>query len=358
MGILDRLRRRGDAPAEEPYAYPLDRTNDRVYPEGFTGDLFVWDIDKTYLVSEFDSFKGLLSIPFEFAIDKRNIAGTDTLLHAIRHGPGDASAQNPLYFISASPPQLRAVIARKMLLDGVEHDGICFKDQLAILRSRRIGRIRHQTGYKISGLLLNRRELPWGVREFLFGDDSESDALIYSLYADIVAGRLRGDDLRATLIGNHIEPEDADYIVSLAADLPSHDLVHGIYINLEKRSPPSRFAAWGERLVPCFDTFQMALHLYQSGLIRPTAVFNVGRDLLNRHNYRPVGLLRSALDLAERRRVSLETLVALWPELRAQELVPPFVTLDPSAQPQTAPKAEESRDFATPIDMVTLAKPR
>ena len=43
---------------------------------GFTGDLFVWDIDKTYLVSEFDSFKGLLSIPFEFAIDKRNIAGT------------------------------------------------------------------------------------------------------------------------------------------------------------------------------------------------------------------------------------------------------------------------------------------
>src|SRR5690606_37832680 len=113
-----------------PYTYPLDRSNDRVFPAGWRGRIYVWDIDKTYLATEIHSVRALLLVPFEFAVDKRNVAGTSALLRALRRGvaPPGLTLANPIYFVSASPPQLRTVIQRKMLLDGVEHDGITFKD--------------------------------------------------------------------------------------------------------------------------------------------------------------------------------------------------------------------------------------
>jgi len=357
MGILDKLLGTGD-PSEAKgvsYRFPLDRSNERTFPPDFAGPIFVWDIDKTYLVSEFDSFKGLLTIPFEFAVDKRNIAGTDVLLRALRRGTrDDGSNVNPLYFISGSPAQLRKVIERKMLMDGVEYDGITFKDQLAILRSRRLGRIRHQLAYKLSALLLNRRELPWTAREFLFGDDSESDALIYAVYADIVAGRLRGDNLHATLLANHVDEDDAGYIVALAAGLPTAELVERIYINLEKRSPPSRFAAWGTRLVPTYDSFQMALHLYCTKVIDSAAVIDVALDLLNRYNHRPNGFLRSCLDLIERGLISADRLATIWDALEDAHVLPEYIKLDATKAPEPRDENSSGGEFATPMDHLKL----
>lgn len=360
MGILDRLRRgnTGERLSEAKgvhYAYPLDRSNERAYPQGFDGRIFVWDIDKTYLASEFDSFKGLLTIPFEFAVDKRNIAGTDVLLRSLRRGlQRETSESNPLYFISGSPAQLRKVIERKMLLDGVEYDGITFKDQLAILRSRRLSRIRNQIGYKLSALLLNRRELPWSAKEILFGDDSESDALIYSLYADVVAGRLRGDSLQATLVANEVDPEDAAYVMTLAAGLPARELVERIYINLEKRSAPSRFGAWGPRVVPTYDSFQMALHLYCTGVVDSPTVIDVAVDLLNRYNHRPNGFLRSCLDLVERGLIGADRLYTVWDALVAAHALPAYIDLNLDAAPAAPPQSVPSVDFLTPMDYLTL----
>ena len=111
--IAQRLRDRlpGLRRTKAPYRYPLDRSNERVFPEGWRGRIYIWDIDKTYLATEIHSLRGLLAVPFEFAIDKRNVAGTGALLRALRRGvaaPGLTIA-NPLYFVSASPPQLRLV---------------------------------------------------------------------------------------------------------------------------------------------------------------------------------------------------------------------------------------------------------
>ena len=163
MGLFDRLRRAD--PTTEPYRYPLDRTQERSFPSDFSGDLHIWDIDETYLATDIDSLKGMLSVPLDMAVDKRNVAGTDILLRALRRGPdtGGPVRSNPLYFVSASPPQMRRVIQKKMLLDGVEFDGITFKDQLALLRARRVAALKHHVAYKLSALLLNRVELPWDV---------------------------------------------------------------------------------------------------------------------------------------------------------------------------------------------------
>lgn len=355
MGILDRLRRGRSGGEPEPYVYPLERTNERTYPPDFEGDIFVWDIDKTYLATEFETMRGLLTIPFEFAVDKRNIAATDVLIKALRRGPsGDGPRMsNPLYFISASPVQLRGVITRKMLLDGVEYDGVTFKDHLAILRSRKVSRIKEQIGYKLSALLRNRQDLPWNVRETLFGDDSEADALIYSIYADVVAGRLRGDALRATLLKNGVDHEDATYATTLAAGMDKRELVSHIYINLEKRSPPSRFAAYDRRLIPCYDTLQAALHLFQTKKIDQAAVLAVGRELANEHRRTPVALLRSALELVERRALKIETLKALWEPLREAELVPRYLKLDEAAV--TREPERKKQDFVTPQEHLSLS---
>ncbi|MFT7581339.1 MAG: hypothetical protein ACI9MR_003014 [Myxococcota bacterium] len=313
-----------------PYSYPLDRSNDRAYAPDFEGTVFVWDIDKTYLASEIDSLRGLLAIPLEFAVDKRNVAGTGALLRALRHGtaPKGETHANPIYFVSASPPQLRSVIERKMLLDGVEFDGITFKDQVALVKKGKFGKLREQIGYKLSALLLNRRDLPWTVREVLFGDDSESDALIYSLYGDVVAGRLRADRLRRTLLQNGVGPEDAAFIVSLTENLPTQEIVAGIFINLENKSAPERFAAFDPRVLPCSDTFQMALRLFEDGHLTKNRALEVGETLVQRYHKHPPSLLRSAAELVSRGGVGLATIAALWDEMVAREIAPDYFRVD------------------------------
>ncbi|MBM4281799.1 MAG: hypothetical protein FJ137_13910 [Deltaproteobacteria bacterium] len=106
----------------------IRRTNDRRLPDGWVGGVMVGDIDKTYLDARFSSLRGLLAIPFEFAIDKRHVAGTVPLRRALRVGPDPQHPRlTPLYFVSGSPPGLRAVVERRMTLGGVQFDGITFR---------------------------------------------------------------------------------------------------------------------------------------------------------------------------------------------------------------------------------------
>lgn len=348
-GLWDRLLGK----KKTPYRYPLDRSSERVYPDGWRGRIYVWDIDKTYLATEIHSLRALLAVPFEFAIDKRNVAGTGALLRALRRGiaPPGLTMANPIYFVSASPPQLRTVIERKMLIDGVEFDGITFKDQAALVTRGQIGKLREQIGYKLSALLLNRLELPWEVEETLFGDDSESDALIYALYGDIVAGRLRDEELVKTLLKHQVRREDAEYVASLAADLPKKELVRAIYINLEVRRNPDRFTAFGARVVPCHDAFQAALRLFEDGQIDAEGVAAVAHQLVVTLRREPPSVLRSAADMVSRGAVGLETIATLWDTLQARGLAPDYFVVDPGrVASHPSPEVPEG-GFLTPEEM-------
>lgn len=348
MGFLSALKK--PAPA---YRYPLDRSQDRVYPDGWSGRIYVWDIDKTYLATEIHSLTGLLAVPFEFAIDKRNVAGTGALLRALRRGRAEfgKTSVNPIYFVSASPPQLRRVIQRKMLFDGVEFDGITFKDQLALVTRGAFGKLREQIGYKVSALLLNRHELPWDCTETLFGDDSESDALIYSIYGDVVAGRLRGDALIKTLLKHQVRREDADYIASLSDGLPERELVAGIFINLEVRRDPNRFAGFSPLLAPCHDTFQASLRLYEDGHLSIDGVAMVAAQLVEMHKRNPPSLLRSAADMVARGAVTIDTVAELWPALQKRDLAPEYFTVDASRSNHAPRRRHTPGDFLTPEAM-------
>jgi hypothetical protein len=209
----------------------IDRTNDRALPATFTGEIYVWDIDKTYLDTRFSSVRGLLGIPFELAIDKRALPGTVPLLRALRHGPGEESALQPIYFISGSPKELRRTVERKMTLDAVQFDGITFKDQVGLLKARRPRGIVEQVGYKLKALLLYRREHPPGARYMLFGDDVERDLESFLLFGEVCAG-LRGASLRGRLAKMGVHATDVEEAASIADALPvTADPVTGIFIH-------------------------------------------------------------------------------------------------------------------------------
>jgi hypothetical protein len=259
----------------------LEQTNDRRLGPDYAGHVLIWDIDKTYLDTRFSSFRGLISIPFEFAIDKRAIPGAAPLLRALRRGPGAKSALVPLYFISGSPPQLRPVIERKMTLDGVEFDGITFKDQLGLLLKGRVRALRAQVGYKLRALLLYRRELPDRARYLLFGDDVEEDAASFILFGAICAG-LRERELARELESAHVNAGEIDAILGLAHEIPeSTDPVDRIFIHLERNTDPSSFT--DPRVVSTRSFLQTAMVLAASERVRPDAVVAVAKDLRLRH---------------------------------------------------------------------------
>src|SRR5215467_9539607 len=137
-------------------SYPLSVRDDRLLPKDYDGLVYVWDIDKTYLATPFSSVWGLIQIPLEFAIDKRAIPGMPEVLRGLRRGAGPEVSCTPLYFISASSHFMRGVIESKMLRDGVEQDGIIFKDWYRVLLSLHPRRLFEQVGFKMVALLMGR----------------------------------------------------------------------------------------------------------------------------------------------------------------------------------------------------------
>lgn len=247
--------------------YPLFMKDYRPLPEGFDGAVFVWDIDKTYLATHFSSLRGLARIPIEFAVDKGAIPGMPEILRGLRKGPGSKFACAPLYFVTASPPQLRKVLEQRMLLDGVEFDGITFKDWLRTIRERRPGRLREQAGFKICALIAGRIHRP-AAREYLFGDDTEADAEAFHLYAGLMHGDLAGGEAEKAMEAAGVKKDDRRAIFSLLDRLPKkRGEVKRIFIHLAAATPPEAFQRYGGLVAPVRDAFQLGLALFASGLV-------------------------------------------------------------------------------------------
>lgn len=261
----------------------IERTNDRTLPADYAGDVLLWDIDKTYLDTRFSSLRGLLAIPFEWAIDKRALPGTVPLLRALRHGPGEESAITPLYFVSGSPPQLRRVVEKKMVLDGVEPDGITFKDQWGLVRARTPQAIVEQVGYKLKALLLYRKELPAGARWLLFGDDAERDLDSFLTFGAVCAG-LRGPALAERLSALGAWRPDIEEVVTLADAIPiGPDPVVRVFIH-EIHGHPGIGSASAmsrdPRVVKAPSFLEHALVLRMLGRIRDSDVRAVRDDVV------------------------------------------------------------------------------
>jgi hypothetical protein len=244
--------------------FPMVRKIQRELDPDYCGPAYIWDIDKTWLDTRVSQVKGMLKIPFEFAIDKRALPGTTALLHALREGP-TGREHRPLYFITASPPFIRKAIERKMLIDGIEFDGVTYKDQIEVFRRRQFSSLREHTAFKLGALLLLAQAFPAGTNIYMFGDDAERDPVIYSMFADICAGRLRGDSLIAAQQG--VLPQYARDVAALADSLRPRERVRGIHINLVREPDGGRIRECDPRVVGYPSAGAAARYLCERGLI-------------------------------------------------------------------------------------------
>jgi hypothetical protein len=255
-----------------PATYPLQVDDQRTLPDGYTGPVFIWDIDKTYLSTHFSSLQGLSRIPLEFAVDKQAIPGMPEVLRGIRRGPGPGYGCVPLYFVTASPPQLRGVLEHKMILDGVEFDGITFKNWWKIMKKGRPKRLLDQVGFKVCALLEGRQRRPLAT-EYLFGDDAESDADAFSLYARLVQEEMSYGEARDRIADAGMREDNQRCALALLEQLPEkRGKVKKVFIHLEKRTPPEQFDRLGPLVVPVRGGFQLCLALFALGLVDEATV--------------------------------------------------------------------------------------
>jgi len=281
-----------------------------------------WDLDKTYLRSEFETIRQLLRTAFERGEDKVDVPGVVELIKAIRDAADRRSQGCRTLFVSASPPQIGKAIRAKLDLDGVPYDGIVFKNQLQHLRPGKFRNLREHVGFKLVALLSGRLEDPPETRELLFGDDWESDSLIYSLYADVVAGRLLGARLEGILRRVPVDADIIREIVPLAARAGGADAVERIFINLERRTPPAVFRLYGARVVPTFNYFQTALVLAAESYVDADDVGRVARSLIDRSGFTPRRLENSLADLVRRRLLDPDAASLLADPLREAGVLP------------------------------------
>jgi hypothetical protein len=257
--------------------------------------VYRWDLDKTYLRTEFDTLRDLLRTAFETAAQKRTVPGATALLREL-------SSTEPLgiHIVSGSPEQLRRVLEAKLRLDGIRWDSLTLKPQVSNLLRGRFRYLKEQVGYKLGSLLETRAAFGPEVDEFMFGDDAEADAFIYSLYADLCAGRVDAATLEAVLERAGVYEDAIPRVLASAARVPRHDGGRRVFIHLDRVSSPAAFDEYGPRVCPFYNYFQPALVLLEQGAISGLGAVRVAAELVVHHGFTADALLASYEDLVAR----------------------------------------------------------
>jgi hypothetical protein len=285
--------------------------------------VYRWDLDKTYLRTEFDTVRDLLRTAFETAAQKKTVPGAAALLREIRGGEPAG-----IYILSGSPEQMRRVLEAKLRLDGIRWDGLVLKPQLKNILRGRFRFLRDQVGYKLEGLLETRAAMPSETLEYMFGDDAEADAFIYSIYTDLCAGRVDVPTLMRVLELAGVYPDVLPRIVRMAERVPRGGGAIRIFIHLDRVSAPTLFEEYGPRVCPFYNYFQPACVLVEHGVLPPLSALRVAAELVIHHGFTADALVASYLDMVARKHLGR----------RAADILVPFVEeVDDSLLATTAP---------------------
>jgi hypothetical protein len=263
--------------------------------------VYRWDLDKTYLRTDFDTFKDLVLRAFERPADKRTVPGAAALLRELQ-----ATEPAGIYILSGSPEQMRRVLEAKLRLDGIRWDALTLKPSLRNLLRGHFRCLKDQVGFKLSAMLASREPLGVELDEILFGDDAEMDAFVYSLYADLCAGRVDVDTLLSVLRQAAIMPDEVERLLQLHAQLPKRDHCRRIFIHLDRMSRLDTFEAYGSRVCPFYNYFQPALVLLEIGALDAKAALRVAAELVIDQAFTADALCASYLELARRGQLTVQ----------------------------------------------------
>lgn len=321
-----------------------------------------WDLDKTYLRTDFDTLRDLARTAIERPDQKRTVPGAAALLREL----GRAGVET--HILSGSPEQLRSRIEQKLRLDGAKWASLTLKPNLQNILRLRFRALRGQLGYKLPALLQRRCELLGQrddageiVREVLLGDDAEADAFVYSLYADICEGRVSDEEIVDVMRRGRAYDDTIDDTLRFAAMVEKGHVVEHILIHLDRQSSPSDFRQYGPRVVPFYNYLQAAFVLHEAGRIPGRAVLLIAQDLIGAHNFDGASLGRSFLDISRRGHVAghgIADIAAAYRELThgrpasASELGAMVASLEkmvPELRP-LAPRQQPSLDYRTMVE--------
>jgi hypothetical protein len=323
-----------------------------------------WDLDKTYLRTEFDTLRDLVRTALERPDQKRTNPGASTLLREMLR------THVRVHILSGSPEQMRRRLEDKLRLDGIRWDTFTLKPNLQNLLRLRFRAVRDQLGYKLPALLRARAllaetgEAPAACTETLFGDDAEADAYVYSLYADFVAGQVGEDVLLSVLERGRVYEDVVAKTMENARAIERADSIERILIHLERQTPPDDFRAYGPRVVPFYNYLQAAFVVHEDGRLGPDGVLRVAVELVTDHRFDGDALARSYLDLARRGHLlgvrveaigaSLEAWLAQGPVPAAAELAAMVARLPAIAEVARALAKRAPAARHTPPDYVEL----
>ena len=286
-------------------------------------EIYIWDLDKTYLDTKLESLRGLFKVFMEKPNKKKNIPGTSELVRCLQDSYQQRyeSEEFPIFFITASPPQMEVNIIEKLNLDGIHPMGLFCKDNLKNLHPRRLWKLSKQVGYKLQALLEMRVDLFSEVKQTLWGDDSESDVIIYNLYSDICSRRISNRDVEKILKYFQVSQEQIRTLINIQERIPIHDPVEKIYINLAEDTDADYYLKFGRRVLPTFNSFQTSLDLFQDKKLGLRHVVNIARDLLENYGYTTDLLEKSLDDLVRRQVIEFETVDSLVPGLVSAKII-------------------------------------
>jgi hypothetical protein len=272
-------------------------------------EVYIWDLDKTYLDTSIDSLSGILHTIFEKAFTKKNVPGTPDLIRSLaRYRKKHFNETDfPLFFVSASPPQMETKIYEKFLIDEIMPIGMFYKDNLRNLAPKKFLFLRKQIGYKIQSLLQLRTRLNKNVRMICFGDDSESDATIYNLFSDICARRHTENQLTMLLEDLSVNYSQIDEILRLQSIITIQDPVEKIYINLATDTDPEYYLKYGRRTLPTYNSFQVALDLVQDQRLSLEELGIISDGLIEKFGYTGDLLVQTFEELIRRRILGLSS---------------------------------------------------
>jgi hypothetical protein len=259
-----------------------------------------WDLDKTYLRTEFDTVRDLIRTAVERPDRKRTVPGAAALLRELRKSGAR------VHILSGSPRQMRGRLEEKLALDRVRYDELTLKPNLSNALRLRFRAMRDQLGYKLPSLLDARARdqalvgAPGTLREVLVGDDAEADAFVYSLYADICAGRVDRALLSRVLRHGKVYSDQAAKALLAFERIAIAPVVDRILIHLDRQTSPGEFQKYGRRVVPFYNYFQAAIVLGEDGTIEPAGVLRVASELVQQHRFDADALARSYLELVRR----------------------------------------------------------
>ena len=297
------------------------------YREIFTEfpEIYVWDLDKTYLDTRWHSLSDLWNFFFEKPSQKKNVPGTAMLVSCLKERWNKETDFEPMgfpiFFVTASPPQVEEEIRKKMELDKALPQGIFFKNNLKNIYPNRWRYLYRQVGFKLQSLLHLRVRFDGEMSQILWGDDSEMDATIYSLYSDICSRRWTEEELFRLLSHFKVNRSQYQYILDLQSRCPNHDPVEKIYINLAVDTDPEYYLKFGRRVLPIYNSFQTTLDLFQDDRLQKDHVLKVAKNLMGSYGFTVDELQNSLDDLIRRRVLAKETLEMILPELKKEGVI-------------------------------------